>query len=142
MLLVQQPNHPVFGDEQDRDGRTDEPPDEREVVSKRVQVDLGPRARGFHPREDSDGGAGNNAVRAAVGKEPLVLPSRTAIGDYIAYTGKLMATEEGLREVCTMAHGSYFERLKTLGLYEADQKAVNRRIGDLGLTGILAQPVT
>ena len=85
--------------------------------------------------------AGNNAVRVAVGREPLLLPRSTAIGDFIAYTGEMMETEGGLSQGYSMAHGVYFERMKELGLYSPDAAHIRKRIEDLGLSHVLAQRI-
>ncbi len=85
--------------------------------------------------------AGHNAVRAAAGQEPLILPRSTAIGDFIAFMGEVMETEGGLSQGYSMGHGAYFERMKELGLYSPDAAHIRKRIEDLGLGGILAQRV-
>jgi hypothetical protein len=85
--------------------------------------------------------AGNNAVRMAAGREPLLLPRSTAIGDFIAYTGKMMETPEGLNQGYSAAHGVYFERMKELGLYSPDPEVIQGRIKDLGLRDILAERI-
>jgi hypothetical protein len=83
--------------------------------------------------------AGNNAVRAAAGLEPLILPGSTAIGDYVNYTRKMMRTQQDLNRGYRMGHGLYFERMKELGLYTPDADAIHRRIGEAGLAGILSK---
>lgn len=85
--------------------------------------------------------AGNNAVRMAAGRELLVLPETTVIGDFIAFIGEKLEAEEGIPQIFSMAHGVYFERMKERGLYNIDSAAVQRRIEDLGLTGVLAQKI-
>lgn len=83
--------------------------------------------------------AGNNAARVAFGKEPVELPRSTAIGDIIAVRGENMAKSEDLRVPFSMAHGVYFERMKSLGLYSTDPAAIHKRIAGLGLAGIFSQ---
>jgi hypothetical protein len=85
--------------------------------------------------------AGNNAVRIAAGREALILPESTAIGDFIAFTGKMMETQEGLSQGYSVSHGLYFERMKELGLYSPDPNVAHGRIEDLGLKGSLAQRI-
>jgi hypothetical protein len=85
--------------------------------------------------------AGNNAARIAANREPLSLPSSTAIGDFIAFTGKMMDTEGGLAQGYAMVHGAYFERMKALGLYIPEPEKIHQRIKELGLSGILAQRI-
>jgi hypothetical protein len=76
-----------------------------------------------------------------VGREPLLLPSSTAIGDFIAYTGKMMDTEGGLAQGYAMVHGAYFERMKEMGLYTPEPEKIHQRIRELGLSGVMAQRV-
>ncbi len=80
--------------------------------------------------------AGHNAVRNALGMKPLVLPRTTAIGDFIAFTGEMMDTPGGLNEGYAFAHGTYFERMKSLGTYSPDPKVAHERIRSAGLTGV------
>lgn len=84
--------------------------------------------------------AGNNAAREAMGAEPLILSRDTAVGDFINYTGEILKTP-GAEMKASLAHGPYFERMKQLGFYPSDQAAIHKRIGDLGLGGILAKKV-
>lgn len=84
---------------------------------------------------------GHNAVRKALGMEPLILPRSTAIGDFIAFTGEMMDKPDGLKEGYAFAHGTYFERMKSLGTYSPDPNVAHRRIKELGLAGILAKPL-
>ena len=80
--------------------------------------------------------AGHNAVRCAAGKEPLILPRETAIGDLIAYAGERLVTESGLRNRYTFAGDEFFARMKEKGLYSTDVGVIQERIEALGLTGI------
>jgi len=86
--------------------------------------------------------AGHNAARAGAGREALILPRTTAIGDFISYTGEMMEKEGGLNRGYSAGHDVYFERMKELGLYSPDPEAAGRRIKDSGLEGILAQEIT
>lgn len=83
--------------------------------------------------------AGHNAARKMLGLEPLILPTKTAIGDFIHYTGEIMQTQEGLNQLCRPGQGIYFNRMKKLGFYVPDPFIIKKRIDDLGLTGVLAQ---
>jgi hypothetical protein len=85
--------------------------------------------------------AGHNAVRVAVGKEPMTLPRSTAIGDFISFTGEMTEVPGGLNRGYSLAHQVYFERMKQNGLYTSDVSSIHRRIKDLGLTGVLARKV-
>ncbi|MDP2727386.1 MAG: FAD-dependent oxidoreductase, partial [Dehalococcoidia bacterium] len=83
--------------------------------------------------------AGHNAVRAAVGEKPLILPVTTAIGDFIAFTGEKMRTEPILRNGYGLAGHSYFPRLVEKGLYTTDATKIKMYIEEAGLTGALAK---
>jgi hypothetical protein len=85
--------------------------------------------------------AGHNAVRLAAGKDPVVLPRTTAIGDFIAFVSEVIETPEGMYKGCSAGHGIYFERMKELGLYNPDARFTHKRIEDLGLKSILSQRV-
>lgn len=86
--------------------------------------------------------AGHNAVRAALGKELLTLPRKSAIGDFIAFTGEMMETPGGVDRGYSFAHQIYWERMKREGLYISDIGSIHRRVKDLGLTGMLGRKVT
>lgn len=85
--------------------------------------------------------AGHNAVRYAAGKEPLVLPRETAIGDLIAYAGEKLVTEKGLRNRYTFAGDEFFARMKERGLYSTDTDEIVRRVMSLGLAGIYEKAI-
>lgn len=80
--------------------------------------------------------AGHNAVRSVAGKDVLVLPRETVIGDLIAYAGERLITESGLRNRYTFAGDEYFVRMKEKDLYSTDAEAIRERISNLGLMGI------
>ncbi|MBI4285162.1 MAG: FAD-dependent oxidoreductase [Chloroflexi bacterium] len=83
--------------------------------------------------------AGFNAARVAVGEEPLVLPTGTAIGDLVHFSGELMQTREGLGQGCSAGHGLYFERMKQLGFYTTDVAAIRARVEKAGVKDIFAR---
>jgi len=85
--------------------------------------------------------AGCNAVRTAVGSDPIVLPRTTASGDLIAFVAETLQAPGGLEQWLSMGHGVYFERMKELGLYSKSPAEIHNRIERLGLTGILARKV-
>lgn len=80
--------------------------------------------------------AGNNAVRHAAGRELLVLPDKTSIGDLISFANEKLGTEEGLSNRYTFAGSDYFERMKERGLYSTDKREISERIERLGLTDV------
>ena len=83
--------------------------------------------------------AGHNAVRWALGKELLELPTDLAIGDAIAYVNQEMETDEGMRKKYTFSGSVYFTRMKELGLYTTDIPAIRAKVEKDGLTGVFAQ---
>lgn len=85
--------------------------------------------------------AGNNAVRKAAGRGSLILPGTTMVGDFIAYTGEMMATEKGWSQGYSMGHDIYFERMKELGLYSPEPASIHKRVKGSGLLGILREKV-
>jgi len=85
--------------------------------------------------------AGHNAVRYVVDKPLLELPISLAVGDAIAYVRKQMQTEEGLMQKYTFSGSVYFERMKELGLYTTEVKAIQERVREVGLSDVFAQKV-
>ena len=83
--------------------------------------------------------AGHNAVRAIVGKELVVLPRTTTTGDFIAFNGEWLRTEERLVSEYILTFGAYLRRLKDLGLFPVDEDKAREEIEKAGLTGVLAQ---
>lgn len=80
--------------------------------------------------------AGYNSVRYAMGKEPLILPDTTAIGDAIGFVKEAMETEEGRTKKYTFSGSVYFERMKKKGLYTTDVAEIAARIENAGLSGV------
>jgi len=80
--------------------------------------------------------AGNNAVRFALGLDPLVLPEELAIGDAIAYVNDQVRNGEGLSKKYTFSGSVYFQRMKEKELYTTDLEAIKARVDSCGLTGV------
>ena len=85
--------------------------------------------------------AGANAVRWAVGKELVQIPTELAVGDAIAYVKEQMKTEEGISKKYTFSGSVYFERMKELGLYSTDVNAIKERVEKAGMTDVFNQKV-
>ncbi|NLZ53950.1 MAG: FAD-dependent oxidoreductase [Thermoanaerobacteraceae bacterium] len=85
--------------------------------------------------------AGVNAVRWAVGKELLQIPTELAVGDAIAYVKEQMKTEEGISKKYTFSGSVYFERMKELGLYTTDINQIKDRVDKVGMTNVFNQKV-
>lgn len=83
--------------------------------------------------------AGHNAVRTALGLEPLELPLTTAIGDYIAFVREELATKEHGIGKYTFAGSIYFQRMRELGFYTTDLGKIEGRIKRENLGGIFSR---
>jgi hypothetical protein len=85
--------------------------------------------------------AGHNAARHAAGVPLLRLPTSTTVGDFIAYSGEAMKTDEGRMKKYTFSGSVYFERMKALGLYTTDVHAIRQRVSAAGMAGIFVRPI-
>ncbi|KOA20917.1 tRNA uridine 5-carboxymethylaminomethyl modification enzyme MnmG [Clostridium homopropionicum DSM 5847] len=85
--------------------------------------------------------AGNNAVRLFKGKELIVLPNETVIGDIINFSNQRFLEENDKKSRFTFAGSVYFNRMKELGLYTIDKEVIKKRIENLGLTDIFNKEV-
>jgi threonine dehydrogenase-like Zn-dependent dehydrogenase len=85
--------------------------------------------------------AGHNAVRAVAGKELLVVSDKLAVGDAVKNVREEMTTDEGLAKKYTFSGSVYFNRMKDRNLYTTDLGAIEKRVKDAGLTGVLDQKV-
>ncbi len=83
--------------------------------------------------------AGHNAARAALGKEPAVIPESLACGDAIAFVRASMQTPEGLTKKYTFSGSVYFEHMKAKNLYTTDVAAIKDRVEKAGMTGFFAR---
>jgi hypothetical protein len=79
--------------------------------------------------------AGLNAVRQSEGARPVVLPRSLAIGDIIATAGEILKGGD-LSQKLTFSGASYFERMKSLGLYATDRAVVRARVAEAGLENV------
>jgi folate-dependent tRNA-U54 methylase TrmFO/GidA len=78
--------------------------------------------------------AGNNAVRQALGKPLVTVPTSLAIGDAITHVREQMETEEGMGLKYTFSGATYFKRMKELGLYTTDIEVIQNRVSEAGMT--------
>lgn len=85
--------------------------------------------------------AGHNAVRHTAGIPLLHLPTNTAVGDFIAYSGEAMQTEEGKTKKYTFSGSVYFDRMKALNLYTTNIAAIQQRVTQAEVAGVFEQPV-
>ena len=85
--------------------------------------------------------AGHNAVRKAKEIPPLVLPTTTIIGDYIAYINDEWDEEARLRTRPHIRDGEYMARAEKAGLYTEDSKLIESRIKDNKLSNIFNQAI-
>ncbi len=85
--------------------------------------------------------AGHNAVRKAVGMNPLVLPRTTMLGDFIAHVNENWDTEEGLKTRFHTWSGAFFRRARETGLYTEDKAVIRSRIEKEGLVNVFSQNI-
>ncbi len=87
--------------------------------------------------------AGHNAVRKAVGMDPLVLPKTTLIGYFLSYVNERWNTEKGLRFRANLQarEGPFFSQASELGLYTRDKDIRRSRIEEAGLMGVLSEKI-
>ncbi|MCL5046652.1 MAG: FAD-dependent oxidoreductase [Actinobacteria bacterium] len=80
--------------------------------------------------------AGFNAARHAVGQKPRSIPTSTAVGDLIAYSGAQLMFEEGLKKKITFSGSAYFARMKELGFYTTDRDEIAERVTRAGMRSV------
>ncbi|MBE6030935.1 MAG: FAD-dependent oxidoreductase [Clostridiales bacterium] len=80
--------------------------------------------------------AGHNAARYIAGAGLLKIPRILAIGDIIAFARERSLEKDGLMTRYTFAGSTYFDRMKTLGLYSTDPDEIAQRVESQGLSGI------
>ena len=85
--------------------------------------------------------AGHNAVRWAMHKSLVTIPTSTSIGDAITHVREQMETEEGMGIKYTFSGAQYFKRMKELGLYTTDISVIQNRVAEAGMTNFFAQEV-
>jgi hypothetical protein len=107
--------------------------------SKAHMVDIQPGINGGYL-------AGFNAVRVAVGKEPVEFPLSTVTGDIIDFSQKYLKKEAkneyGGPTTFVSAHaGHYLRRLKDIGIHPDDPDKCKKRIAAAGLTKFFDQKV-
>ena len=85
--------------------------------------------------------AGHNAVRRALGRPLVSIPRKTAVGEAIAFVREQMQTEEGMTKKYTFSGATYFERMKELGTYTTDVKAIRQRVAEVGFEDFFAREV-
>lgn len=85
--------------------------------------------------------AGHNAVRHCLGKENLVLPRTTALGDFIAFEAEQMAQAQGSDRGFSFEAGPYFQRMKEIGLYTTSPGQVKKRVEKDGLAGTFSHKI-
>lgn len=83
--------------------------------------------------------AGHNAARVAQGLPVVVLPPGLCVGDMIAHVTEAMSRSGNpLTERLTFSGSTYFQRMRSLGLYSVDRPLIHRRVWEAGLTGLFA----
>ena len=79
-----------------------------------------------------------NAIKSVRGEKALVLPDSLAIGLAVSSVREAIKTPEGLALKYTFSGSILFERMKELGLYSTDPKAIRERVAAAGLENVLA----
>ena len=85
--------------------------------------------------------AGNNAVRYALGKPLVTIPTSVSIGDAITHVREQMETEDGMGLKYTFSGAQYFKRMQELKLYTLDITAIKERVENAGMTNVFARTV-
>jgi len=85
--------------------------------------------------------AGANAVRYAVGKELIQIPTELAVGDIICFVREQMQTEVGISKKYTFSGSVYFERMKKLNLYTTNIDEIKQRVESVNMTNIFNQKI-
>jgi hypothetical protein len=85
--------------------------------------------------------AGHNAVRCALGRQPVELPRSLAAGDIIATVREEMQRDEGTLKKFTFSGSVYFDRMNELGLYSADVQQIRDRVAEAGMTDFFGRKV-
>ncbi|MDP2726893.1 MAG: FAD-dependent oxidoreductase, partial [Dehalococcoidia bacterium] len=83
--------------------------------------------------------AGYNAARVALGQRPLELPRSIFVGDFVAFGGERLETDEGRSLAYDAGLGLCFDRMKELGFYSPDPAVIHKRIAEQGLTDIYSR---
>ncbi len=85
--------------------------------------------------------AGNNAVRWALGKPLVTIPTSLSTGDAIKHVREQMDTEEGMGLKYTFSGAQYFKRMQELQLYTKDIPTIKNRVEKAGMSNFFAQEV-
>jgi len=85
--------------------------------------------------------AGNNAVRCALGKALVKIPTTLSIGDAITFVREQMETEVGMSQKYTFSGSTYFKRMQALNLYTIDIQAIKERVESARMTNFFALPI-
>ena len=85
--------------------------------------------------------AGHNAARYAAGVPLVELPTDTAVGDFISYSGQAMQTDEGKMKKYTFSGSVFFDRMQALGMYSCDRPTIEQRVERAGATALFERPL-
>lgn len=85
--------------------------------------------------------AGHNAVRAAIGIEPVVLPRTLAIGEIIASITEDLEQGRAGSKRYTFSGAGFFQVMREKNLYSTSEAEVRERVRAAGLEDIFAHPL-
>jgi hypothetical protein len=77
---------------------------------------------------------GQNAVRFALGMDPLVLPASLACGDFVAHVLEQVTHEEGRGTKFTFSGSVYYRRMQELDLDTTDAETLHGRVREASLS--------
>lgn len=83
--------------------------------------------------------AGHNAIRYIAGKDTLVLPKETVIGDIISFANYRFLKKNDKKSRYTFAGSIYFDRMKAMGLYTLDKDEIRKRVEKVELSGVFEE---
>lgn len=82
--------------------------------------------------------AGHNAVRFALGIEPLEVPVALMCGDLLDFVATKLQSGSALTDKYTFSGSVYFQHATTRNLYTTDIEVIRTRVRDSGLSGVFA----
>ncbi|MBI3949894.1 MAG: FAD-dependent oxidoreductase [Acidobacteria bacterium] len=85
--------------------------------------------------------AGHNAVRLALGLPLVTYPLETAVGEFVAFSGREVEKPEGRVKKFTFSGALFFERMRALDLYTTDVAVIRQRVQRVGWHHFFTPPL-